>query len=107
MLRFLETFAQISFLAILLRQKKDVVESHRSSPGSLSSSFPIMSGEFHDEFSSVFHFDAFSPVRHKREKRGKKRRLVTTFKNLKIHVHKREDLSIYSPFNHTFKQYMR
>lgn len=51
MLRFLETFAQISFLAILLRQKQDVVKSHRPSPGSFSSSQPSCLVSF----TSVFH----------------------------------------------------
>lgn len=55
MLRFLETFVQISFLAIFAEAEKDVVESHRSSPGELLFMSAIMSGEFHLGFSSGNH----------------------------------------------------
>lgn len=70
MSRFLETFAQISFLAIFLRQKRTLQESHRSSPREPLLITAIMSGEFHVGFSSGNVFlQRFQPVRSE-EKRG-------------------------------------
>lgn len=68
MSRFLETFAQISFLAIFAEAEKDVVDSHRSSLRSLSSSQPSCLVSFTSDFHLETWFSSFSPV--KREKRG-------------------------------------
>lgn len=75
MSRFLETFAQISFLAIFLRQKRTLQESHRSSPREPLLITAVMSGEFHVGFSSgnVFLERFHLLGQKKRGERGEKR----------------------------------
>lgn len=71
MSRFLETFAQISFLAIFAKAEKDIVEPPRSPPGSLCSSQPSCLVSFTSDFPLERCFAAFSLAeREKVEKRG-------------------------------------
>lgn len=71
MWRFLETFAQISFLAIFAEAEKDIVEPARSPPGSLCSPQPSCLVSFTSDFPLEMCFEAFSfAEREKAEKRG-------------------------------------
>lgn len=71
MSRFLETFAQISFLAIFAEAEKDIVDPAGSPPGSLCSSQPSCLVSFKSDFHLEMCFAAFSfAEREKRQKRG-------------------------------------
>lgn len=71
MSRFLETFAQISFLAIFAEAEKDIVEPPRSAPGPRSSSQSSCLVSFTSDFHLQVCFAAFSVAeREKTEKRA-------------------------------------
>lgn len=71
MSRFLETFAQISFLAIFAEAEKDIVEPPRSPLGSHCSSQPSCLVSLTSDFHLEMCFVAFSfAEREKMDKRG-------------------------------------
>lgn len=69
MSRFLETFAQISFLAIFAEAEKDIVAPPGSPPGSLCSSPPSCLVSLTSDFPLEKCFGAFSFAEREKEKR--------------------------------------